>query len=281
MGAMTRPRRPTTVLASLLLFAGLLTIGPAPAARAATCGFTPAGLETRTIGARSYLIHVPAGLTAAAPLLLSLHGLGAGARLHATDTGWVPFADANRFIVAFPQGNGKYVPSWQFGQHSPDVAFIRQVVADIESTWCVDPRRVHVTGHSNGALMALRLACDAADLFGSVAEDAGGPPTATGTPCTPTRPISVGIFSSTFDPLSLLAFGYVTRNQWVTLDQCPKTPVKEPGVLLEASRYAPCAAGTEVIWRAYLAQSHNWPRGADRADILQRMWALFVRNPLP
>jgi hypothetical protein len=28
-------------------------------------------------------------------------------------------------------------------------------------------------------------------------------------------------------------------------------------------------------------QSHNWPDGADRADIAQRIWDLFERNRLP
>jgi poly(3-hydroxybutyrate) depolymerase len=64
-------------------------------------------------------------------------------------------------------------------------------------------------------------------------------------------------------------------------NHCPATPTREPGVWLEATRYAPCAAGTEVVWRAYFWESHNWPIGKDRADIQRRMWDLFQRNRLP
>jgi polyhydroxybutyrate depolymerase len=268
------------LVAVALPSAGMAGAGATNAASGA-CSLAPTGGDVlRSAAGRNYYLHVPPGLAAPAPLMISLHGLGQGARLHALDTGWSAVADAQGFIVAYPQGSGA-PPGWNFAQHSVDVQFVLAVVADIEASWCVDVRHVHATGHSNGAIMALRLACDAADVFASVAEYAGGPPDVTGSPCQPSRPISVGVFSSALDPLSLLVFGYFTRNAWLARNQCPTAPAREPGVLLEASRYAPCAAGTEVIWRAYLLQSHNWPAGADRADIQRRMLDLFRANPLP
>lgn len=270
----------TALLVSVLSIGGLGAATQAPAG-AATCSTAPTGgLVTRNYAGRQYLIQVPPNLSGPAPLVLSLHGFWAGAQLHATDSQWAPFAAANGFIVAYPNGSSA-PPMWQFGRNSIDVAYLRGLVAEISSIWCVEPRRVHATGHSNGALMAMRLACDAADLFASVAEYAGGPATATGSPCLPSRPIAVGIFSSLFDFLSLYPFGWVTRDHWLSLNRCPTTPQREAGVLLEAARYGPCAAGVEVIWRGYLLQSHNWPLGADGNDIRQRMWNLFRNNPLP
>jgi polyhydroxybutyrate depolymerase len=257
----------------------LASLGTRPAG-AATCTLDPVGgLAPRTFAGRTYLLHVPAGLANPAPLMLSLHGAGAGAKLYANNTKWHEYADARRFIVAYPDGSGS-PPTWNFAHNSADALFLRQLVAEISSTYCVDPRRVYATGHSNGAIMALRLACDSADVFASVAEYAGAHPTFTGSPCTPIRPISVGIFSSTFDFLSLLPFGWWTRGNWVALNHCAKPPSREAGVLLEATRYS-CAGGQEVIWRAYLLQSHNWPGGADGIDIKDRMWQLFVNHPLP
>ncbi len=101
--------------------------------------------------------------------------------------------------------------------------------ADISATWCVNPKRVHATGHSSGAIMAERLACD----------------------------------------------------EWLARNSCPLIPATELGVPLEASTYRPCRADVEILWRVYLLQGHNWPTGADNADIRTRMRALFERNPLP
>jgi polyhydroxybutyrate depolymerase len=191
------------------------------------------------------------------------------------------FAVGKNLIVAWPQGVG-VISSWNFTRGSADVAFLRALVADISATWCVDRHHVHAEGISNGALMVERLACDAADLFASVAPDAGGPPNFTGSPCTPSRPIGVGIFESLLDPLSSpFVAGIASRQLWLGLDGCPPTPRREPGVLLEASTYGPCHGGVEVVYRVYLLETHNFPVGADHTDILNRMWALFRDNPLP
>jgi len=53
-----------------------------------------------------------------------------------------------------------------------DVAFVTAVVADVVGMIRVDPRRVYVTGMSNGAMMAYRLACETS-LFAAVAPVAG------------------------------------------------------------------------------------------------------------
>jgi polyhydroxybutyrate depolymerase len=270
-------RRIALVVALMAATFGGLSTRPAAAA---ACTLAPVGaLAPRAVGGRTYLLHVPADLPNPAPLLVALHGAGAGAKLYANNTTWHDFADAKGFIVVYPDGSGS-PPTWNFAHNSNDALFLRELVAAVSSTYCVDPRRVYATGHSNGAIMALRLACDAADVFASVTEYAGAHPTFTGSPCTPSRPISVGVFSSTFDFLSLLPFGWWTRDQWVKLNHCAPNPIKEAGVLLEATRYS-CANGAEVIWRAYLTQSHNWPTGADGIDIKQRMWDLFVAHPLP
>ncbi|MGH2731854.1 MAG: alpha/beta hydrolase family esterase, partial [Actinomycetota bacterium] len=254
-----------------------------------SCSLAPtAGTVTRTLGERSYLLHVPVGLTGSSvPLLLSMHGAapeGTGleaAAGHEADTGWDADAAAHGFIVSYPASSATRPAAWNTTQGGPDVSFLRDVVADISATWCVDPKRVHAGGHSSGAIMAERLACDAADVFASVGAYAGASPVLFGGPCTPSRPISVGIFQSLLDPLSSLPVGILNRNEWLARNGCPPIPTTEPGVLLEASRYGPCEDGVEVVWRVYLLQAHNWPTGADNADIRNRIRALFERNPLP
>ena len=50
-----------------------------------------------------------------------------------------------------------------------DVGFLRSLVADVVDRWHVDASRVHVSGFSNGAMMANRIGCEASELFASVA----------------------------------------------------------------------------------------------------------------
>jgi polyhydroxybutyrate depolymerase len=66
-----------------------------------------------------------------------------------------------------------------------DVGFLRALVAEITSNWNVDAQRLHITGFSNGAMMANRMACEASELFASVALVGGR--LERGFECTPTK----------------------------------------------------------------------------------------------
>lgn len=50
-----------------------------------------------------------------------------------------------------------------------DVGFLRELVSRIASDLAVDTGRVYVAGFSNGAMMANRMACEAAELFAAAA----------------------------------------------------------------------------------------------------------------
>jgi polyhydroxybutyrate depolymerase len=245
-------------------------------ARAATCSVASTGRTvTRTVNGRPYLLNVPAGLTGPSPLLLSLHGGGEPTTFHEAETGWDAFAASNHFIVAYPEAVRSI---WNFAQGSPDVTYLRDVVADISGTWCVDPSHVHAEGYSNGGSMTNRLACDANDLFASVSSYAGSSATITGSPCTPARPVSIAEMDSYLDPIQ--PFEEQARFEWVRHDSCTAMAF-EFSVLAEVWHHRPCAAGTEVLFVDYYAGSHNWPIGPANSDIRDRIWALFKANPRP
>ncbi|HSV66917.1 MAG TPA: PHB depolymerase family esterase [Mycobacteriales bacterium] len=250
------------------------------AASGAGCTLTPtSGTISRAADGRPYYVNVPAGLAGPAPLLLALHGFTQLPLDHEAVTGWSQVAAARHFIVAYPSAQPER-SAWNFSQGSADVSYLRNVVQDISSKWCVNPRQVHAEGHSSGALMTARLACDASAVFASVAVYAGVDPTLLGSPCAPERPISVGVFHGVTDLISSFPLAVQHRNNWLLRNGCPFIPKTEPNVVVEASVYGPCRAGVVVVWRVYLA-GHLWPTGADHTDITQRMWDFFVHNPLP
>jgi len=280
-----RIRRRAAVAAVAVAVVAPAALGASPAVAAEPgCTLTPTnGTVTRTLGDRTYRVNVPAGLTGThVPLLLSLHGFGSTASQDEQFTGWTPFAAAKKFIVAYPQGRpSEYGGAWDpYSANSVDVAYLRQVVADISATWCVDPQRVHADGWSNGAVMSQRLACGAADTFASVSSYGGGTPTLAGfaAGCNPTRPISVALFAGQYD----FTYAGLAQNtgEWRTVDACNATPVHTSDSFGSTDTYS-CAAGTKVVSRVVANTSHNWPSGAQGEDQRNRMWAFFQANPRP
>ena len=274
-------RRPIALLAAV---AALAAAAPAPAAAAEPgCTLTSTGgTVTRTLGDRTYLLHVPAGLTGPeVPLLLSLHGAGSSGSQDEQFTGWSGFARSRGFIVAYPNARDSTGRLWDpYAAGSADVAFLRDVVRDISARWCVNPRRVHADGWSNGAVMSQRAACDAADLFASVTSYAGGTPTLNGTaaPCRPSRPISVGLIAGMLDPV--YAGLAANASEWRRYDACSSAAARTTDTYGTTDTWS-CAAGTRVFARGLFASSHEWPYGAAGADQRNRMWAFFEANPLP
>lgn len=149
---------------------------------------TPAGTTTDHVLVtadgvqRTYRLFVPEGLRGRAPLLVALHGgLGSGRQFEA-NSGYDDLATSNGFIVAYPDGVARFpdgtggARTWNAGaccgpaaeRGVDDVAFLRAVVADIARSHRVDRDRVYAAGHSNGGMMALRLACEASDVFAAV-----------------------------------------------------------------------------------------------------------------
>jgi len=66
-----------------------------------------------------------------------------------------------------------------------DLGFLRVLVESLFDSWSIDPARLHVSGFSNGAMMANRIACEASELFASVALVGGR--LEPGFECTPTK----------------------------------------------------------------------------------------------
>ncbi|HVK20193.1 MAG TPA: PHB depolymerase family esterase [Actinokineospora sp.] len=264
-------------LAALSLTAAIAPSSTAVAAEQGCSLSGTGGTVTRTIGLRSYNLRVPAGLTAPAPLLLSIHGLGSFPFGQEFTTGWSGYADSHKFIVAYPAGNFNH---WNVDRGSPDVTFLRSVVNAISATYCVDSRRVYAEGGSLGSWMAQRLACDAADMFAAVSGSSGGAPTWWGA-CTPSRPVGVSLFHGESDPLINVALGRAARDEWVARDSCDPAPVVEPVPAGSALSYPGCAGGVKVTWRSYAGLGHAYPSGADGQDFRDRAWGHLTGHTSP
>ncbi len=150
-------------------------------------------------GARWYLRHVPPSYAPprALPVIIDLHGYSEGATIQTAASNLGVFGDARGFVTITPEGSGTGLfVTWDTALHSPDVAFIGDLLDQVERTLCVDTRRVFLTGYSQGAFMTSTLACVLADRIAAVATIAGIRDPAG---CRPTRPVPVIAFHGTDD----------------------------------------------------------------------------------
>jgi polyhydroxybutyrate depolymerase len=266
---------------------------------------------------RTYLLHLPPAYPdqAALPLVLVLHGGGGNASNAATMSGMSAKADQAGFIVAYPNGSGRQADrllTWNAGtccgaaldQNIDDVGFIRALIQDLEGRYKVDPKRIYVTGMSNGAMMTYRLACELADTIAAAAPVAG----ALNTPeCRPAGPLPLIIFHGTADQHVLYEGGAprqtIDNHQrtdasvadavtfWVGQDGCAAGPDSEAHGNIIKESYTACQAGSEVVLYSIQGGGHAWPggqRGSRLGDeptqeisATDLMWEFFARHPRP
>lgn len=167
---------PIAVLgASLLAGCGGAEKEPAPPQPSVSATVLGPGTHDLRLGARTYRLHVPAGLPAGpAPLVVALHSaLSSGAVMELLSRLDL-VADREKFLVVYPDGEPAGARVWNAGDccnrsRSDDVGFLVGLIDHLVATQRADRARVYVTGISNGAMMAYRLACQRADRIAAFA----------------------------------------------------------------------------------------------------------------
>lgn len=120
---------------------------------------------------RWYLRHIPEG-DGPWPVVVDLHGYSEGAEIHARLSDLGTYGGTEGFVTVTPQGTGEPV-RWDAALDSADMTFLEQVIDEVDASICTDPRRVFVTGLSNGAMMTSSVGCALADRVAAIAPIAG------------------------------------------------------------------------------------------------------------
>lgn len=249
---------------------------------------------------RTYRLYVPSSLPdGPAPLLIAMHGgTGWGTQFEA-NSGFDDLAEAHGFIVAYP--DGIKIPAlpggvWNGGnccghaardrQNVNDVGFIADLIDTIEASHSIDPARIYATGHSNGAIMAYRLACELSDRIVAVGFQAGSLEI---DDCEPDRPVSVFHIHGAADASIPLdgGFGAGIAN---TAFSSPQASVEELARLngcadradsvddensdIAYRSWAPCDDGTAVQMAIVDGANHAW-----MGQATSRLQELIVGEP--
>ena len=277
---------------------------------------------------RSYRVHVPPQARDGHPLpaVVSFHGGGGYASYLEAHSHLDETADREGFLAVYPNGTGKWRDrfltfnagsccGYAVDSHVDDVGFTLALLDDLARRTPLDRRRVYATGLSNGAMMAYRLAAEAADRIAAIAPIAGGMVVDS---FAPSQAVPIIHFHSLDDPRALYhgglgpPFPFTNRRvlhpdmdqvlaRWRARNGCPEKAVKaatlagSPGTRdsgQTATQYvsSPCTTGAEIVLWNFTGVGHVWPggeqgkieghfvgRGTHLVNANDEMWQFFKR----
>jgi len=281
-------RRAAAALVAIVLLAACSSNGPSVSPHATATG-KPATTAAAQLGtthgtlrvggiARTYRLYVP---EAPGPLSLvvALHGgLGNGDQLADTSQ-FEPLAEREHFVVAFPDGVGA---TWNAGtccgtsvtRKIDDVAFLAALVDDIARKVTIDRTRVFAVGHSNGAMMAFRLGCEAADVFSAVVPVAGSLEI---NRCTPAKAVALLAIHGDADrnhpidggtgdrSISNVSYRSMSASlvMWTGAMGCTSSSDAVAGPITTTT-WTGCRQGVATQYRVIAGADHPWPGSPDR-----------------
>ncbi|MBB4689622.1 alpha/beta hydrolase family esterase [Amycolatopsis jiangsuensis] len=248
-------------------------------------GHTEADLPATIGDGRGYRHHAPPGYTSdqPLPLILAFHGANGGPADLEDYTG----LDKANALVVYPEGrryDGEH-RTWPPGDRFPsaadrdrDLDYVKALVAETESTLCVDTSKIYATGKSAGGGFTYLLACKAPDLVSAIAPVAGAfyrP----GSEHHGVRDCGSGprrILEFHGDDDSVIDYAGTDRSrpirttagednegwidEWVRRDQCgAEDPAGQEPADIHRHSWTACADDTEVVHYRVLGGDHNWP----------------------
>lgn len=254
---------------------------PQGAARSAAARVPiPDGAVLRTIRVgsleRSFWFVRPASAKAPAPAVFVLHGGNVSDGRVTFRYGFHELGARDGVITVHPSGHGE---GWNDGRETPflltrggadDVAFFRAMIDQLVAEGAVDPKRIFVTGGSNGGMMTHRLACDLSDRIAGAAPFVAWMPAPLAARCEPRRPLPILLMGGTADRMMPIAGGQVAPmsrddrgkvmsaedsfNFWRTRNRCgdqvtrQELPDTDPadGTRVSVTRAQGCAAPVEL-----------------------------------
>lgn len=247
--------------------------------------------QSMDIGGRRrwWVIHEPTNLSSSAPLpvVLVLHGGGGHPANAEMMSGLSGLADREGFLAVYPAGTGRFkrrLLTWNAGgccgrameRDVDDVAFLAALIERLVKEGRADPKRVFMTGMSNGAMMTQRFACERAGLVAAIAPVAGQ---LNFEACKPSRPVSVLMIHGLKDEHAPYDGG---------LGKKMRQPRKDRSVAGSAAIWERAGSSVTVVSHP---GGHIWPGGkagrryGDVDPVLaepkasEMMWRFFTEHP--
>lgn len=268
---------------------------------------------------RDFYVYTPSGdpPTSGWPVVLALHGSGTDARFMYHFCGLHHTAEAERFVVVYPNGTGRVMAArgWNAGdkvgyaarQGVDDLRFFDHLLNHLTTRYPVDPNRVYAAGMSNGGMMCFRLAVELAGRFAAIASVAGTMLRLENSPTVPTPLVHIHgthdqyvLYQGGPGPKSLARGDYPsvaeTVRTWVEVNGANPHAVTEAlplmvedGTHVERTQHTKQTdQGAEVLLYTIHGGGHTWPgqyQGPDylgpvsgNLDTNWAIWEFFVAS---
>lgn len=253
---------------------------------------------------RSYIVHLPSGYIASNqyPLVFNLHGVGQTASQAELYTKMDATADANNFIVVYPNGISNQWNCGFFGTYgtgTDDVDFISVLIDTLKSHYNINLDRVYACGLSNGGFQSYRMACELSDKIAAIASVAATMSDSTFYYCNPTRPVPTLQIHGTTDlivnyngsagikPVEDIIQFWKTKNictAAIETTALTNSSITD-GSTVEFIKIKGCSLGIENWFYKISNGGHTWPNGLIDVptngntnrdfDASQRIWDFF------
>ena len=246
---------------------------------------------------RHYVLRLPDAWRpgqAQLPLVVVLHGGGGNASNAEKMTGFTAKGASEGFAVVYPEGSGSrdnvlltwnagHCCGWAIEHHVDDVGFIAALLDHLVATSPIDPRRIYVTGMSNGAMMTHRLGIALSERIVAIAPVVGA---IFGDEKAPAQPVSALMINGLLDENVPFAGGPLGGRTSFASDGTPLQPALEQGAFwaradgctmavkredhgdYEVQRHT-CPQGVTVMQIVVNDNGHAWPggqKGSPRGD---------------
>jgi polyhydroxybutyrate depolymerase len=207
-------------------------------------------------GDRSTSVDLPNGYNPnnPAPLLLDLHGFMGDGLSQQRFSRLSNVARENGFVYAAPDGlrNSNGDQFWNASRACcnfdrtdiDDAAFLKSLIDEISEKVAIDPKRIYIFGHSNGAFMSYKFACIYPDTVAAIVGVAGAMDSV-GNDCAISSPVSVLEIHGTADTVIGFTGGAIAGNSytsveqtldiWRKLDKCVEAPIAKENIDIDES----------------------------------------------
>jgi len=218
-------------------------------------------------GERPVTVNLPDTLSNPAPLLILLHSASTSGAHQENYMKLGPVAKKNGIIYIAPDGmtNPEGKRFWnaaksccnRYKEEVDDVAYINSLIDEISKKTSVDPKRIYLIGHSNGAFMSFSFACKTNKVAAIVAI-AGAMDQSPD--CTPSTPVSLLNIHGTADKTIKVTGGsmndspYTSAKSTVTrialVNKCSSPAITKKD-------FEPTIKGPETTVFNYSCESHT------------------------
>jgi len=267
---------------------------------------------------RNYLLYVPTSYdgTEPVPLVVVFHGGGNTPENASGRYGVSEKAEEEGFIVVYPNATKLMGDMWHFGLgwytstlmdeigrwFADEIGYTKKIIEKTQKDYNIDPDRIYLAGHSNGAMMAYYFAAEFSDIIAAAASNAGAigghiPDFDMVMIPEPENPVSIIILHGKKDKSVPYNGGWYWDHTsyytsvadavdfWVENNGCNPDPVTNTIGNVTIDRYSGGDAGTEVVLYTIENKGHIWFGGPAWEDpnpevsTTDEMWDFFEAHP--